>query len=282
MTVCIAAKALLDDKQVIVTVSDTKITTTHYSQELGAMKICRVHEFWSTMISGRFGQSKPLTTAIKERMAEHTKPSLQEVKTICTSVYIDEAKRLAEQSTIAKFGMSMEDFLNSRKKIGDSLFERTCGELSRIEVQCDLLMCGFDEDEAHIFCISNPTTDNPSFITDYDFPGFAAIGTGSYLAESTMYAFQQTNVTDLNRAIYHATTAKFIAEAASDVGESTILLVLEGGGYRIGFKEGLEEKLRERWMLKGRPSVPLDALTMIDEAIANSTPEPEKPEEATA
>lgn len=274
MTVCIAAKATWEDKDVIVSVTDTKLTTGLYSQESGALKVKRLTKYWSVMIAGHFSQNRPIVDALRDELVKVGEETLDvgDVSAACTKVYIAEAKRLAEESILARFGLTMEDFLNSRKRIGESLFERTWGEVSRIQIGCDFLVWGFDKAGSHIFCVSNPTIDNPSFITDHDFPGFAAIGTGSYLAESTMYAFDHHVLTPLPQAIYHATTAKFVAESASDVGASTILIVLGADGWRVPLQDGLSDKLRDRWMQKGKPSVPGDALEIINTAIASGKP----------
>ena len=185
-------------------------------------------------------------------------------------------KRLAEESVLARYDLSMEQFLLSRQSLGDSLFERLWEQIARVEIGCELLVCGFD-DTAHIFCVSNPTAENPSFITYHDSPGFAAIGTGSYLAESTLYAYRQNLVTGVNETIYNTTVAKFVAESASDVGEHTVLLAFDESGDRLHYEFGLEEKLRARWLTKGKPKAPADALQIIADAIKEAEALPATP-----
>jgi 20S proteasome alpha/beta subunit len=276
MTVCIAALATEDTdegkKRYIVTVSDTKLTTGIYSQEFGAWKIKRLSKHWSAMIAGKFSQHRPIIEAFRSEIGddEGQRLSVSQVHDIAAKVYVSEAKRMAEETILGKFGLTVDAFLKSRKNIGDSLFERTWGEISRIEVGCDLLVFGFDDEGPHIFVVSNPTPDNTSFITDHDSPSFAAIGTGSYLAESTMFAFNHTIINSLSQSIYHTTVAKFVSESASDVGERTVLFIVKEGGDFIKVPWNLESKLRERWKTKGRPMVPEDALESINKALNES------------
>lgn len=276
MTICIAACAVdkATGKNFIVTVSDTKLTTGMYSQDVAAMKLKRVHKHWAAMIAGKFGQHNPIVMAITRELKAESHPSLGTVADACSRVYVEEAKRMAEEAILAKYGLTMDAFIKSRHDIGDSLFEKTWGEISRIQVGCDLLICGFDQAGPHILCVSNPTSENPSFVTYYDSPGFAAIGTGYYLAESTLYAFKQSVVTSLDQTIYHATTAKFIAESASDVGEQTFMLIFgeDGERFPLSMETYLENELRRRWIAKGQPTIPDDALQMINEAIKEATP----------
>ena len=278
VTICIAAMTSGRRDSWMVTVSDTKLTTGIYSQELGAWKIRRLNNSWSALVAGKFGQNRPIIEAITSEMADK-ELDVESVTKICTRVYIGQTKRSAEEAILAKHGLTMDEFLKSRKNLGDSLFERTWGEISRIEVGCELLVSGFDQAGPHIFCVSNPTVDDPSFISDRDYPSFAAIGSGSYLAESTLYAFGHTSITSVEDTIYQATVAKFVAEAASDVGTHTVILVFNKNGERMELAAGLEDNLRRRWLNKGRPSVPSDALEMIKEAMpkdANQTEQQHK------
>jgi hypothetical protein len=115
--------------------------------------------------------------------------------------------------------------------------------------------------------VSNPNEDNPAFVTDCNDPGFAAIGTGSYLADSTLYAFNQSFMDSLAATIYKTLFAKFVAESASDVGEATYLYVFSGDGSKMMLDDGLVGKVRDRWVAHGKPSLDVPTLGFITEAI---------------
>jgi 20S proteasome alpha/beta subunit len=274
VTVCIAAIAKHGDKDVIVAASDTKLSAGGlYSQDMGAMKVRRLHDYWFAMIAGKFNQQRAIVDAIAEEIKDSARPSVRDVIKATTSVYISETRRLAEESVLSKFGLSMIDFIGSREKIGDSLFERTWGEISRIEVECQLLIFGFDGEDARIFSAGSPTSDNPSFTTEYTNPGFAAIGSGSYAADSILYGFRHTDVTPLAKTIYQTCAAKFFAESASDVGELTMLHVVSNDGTMMLTPHSLPDTLRALWLAEGKLKMPQSALQMISEAITQSIPQ---------
>jgi hypothetical protein len=218
VTVCIGA--ICEDY--IVTVSDTKLSTGYYSHELGSLKLHDIHYLWRAMFAGKVSQVQPLLSRLMGEVLSYGKdePSVEDMADLCTRIYKEYAVQLAEESVLAPFGLSMKEFLASRDKLGDAIYERIWGDIARVQVGCDLLVCGYCGGHAHVFTVTNPTVEHPSFITYFDEPGFAAIGTGNMLAESTLYAFEQTRFSSLEDTIYQTTFAKFVAESASDIGET--------------------------------------------------------------
>ena len=141
VTVCIAAMAKHESEDVIVAVTDTKLSAGGlYSQEMGAMKLTFLHKYWGALIAGQFSQHRALCDAIHAELKPIPHPTLGEVTAAVTKVYISETRRFAEESILSRFGLSMTDFLDSREKIGESLFERTWVEISQVQVGCELLV----------------------------------------------------------------------------------------------------------------------------------------------
>jgi len=265
MTVCIAARCFVKEtnSQYIVTVSDTKLTTGSYSKEMATLKLRNLSSTWKCLIAGKFAQSGPVIDKIIGAMSREMNLTDSRVRAICTEALIAENGRLAEEGVLSRYGLTMDTFLKSRESLGEGIFERLWSEIGATRFECDLLVCGFDGTHAHIFVATNPTSDNASFITDFDYPGFAAIGTGGYLAESTLYAFSQNPVSSLEETLYMTTTAKFIAESASDVGEQTFIYAFGADGTVIDIDKALRRELRERWKKVGRPRIPESGLTLI-------------------
>lgn len=252
MTVCIAAIAKDGNESVIVSTSDNKITAGGlYSQDLGAFKVRRIHQNWFAMIAGQFSQHRAICEAISSELENIADPSLGEVTKAATNVYVKETRRFAEESILSRYGLSMVEFLGSRKQIGDSLFERTWVEISQINVGCELLMYGFAQyfnmRRAHIFTVSNPTSDKPTFVTEHDSPSFAAIGSGAYAAESIMYSCGHINVRDLATTVYETCVAKCFAETASDVGDMTTVIIMKSDGTNLDVEANLGNWVRDRW-----------------------------------
>ena len=159
--------------------------------------------------------------------------------------------------------MTINDFLQSRLNLGDKTYETLLGRISSVKVGCDFLVCGFDQlDTPHIFSVSSPSEDNPSFVTHYDDPGFAAIGSGGYIADSILYGTGQSFVQGLQDTIYNVCAAKFASESASDVGETTFLKILHPEDKYKNFDITLAGELKKIWE-KNKPVIPDKAAALI-------------------
>jgi ATP-dependent protease HslVU (ClpYQ) peptidase subunit len=248
-------------KHGLVTVSDTKLSAGHYSGEMATLKIRHLSTQWKCLVAGTFAHHVPLLDRITTAIDRDT--SREKLEKVCTAAFIAENKRVAEETVLATFGLTLEQFLKSRKDLGDSLFERTWADISRIKIDCQLLMCGFDSNP-HVFVVENPEGNKVGFVTDCDFPGFAAIGSGTYLAESTLFALHQNPSTSLEETICITMFAKFAAEAATDVGRETYLTAFTADGS-IEFDNvfTLETDLRKQWDQHGRPRAPEGAMAVI-------------------
>jgi len=273
MTVCIAALCCNGENDYIVTVSDTKLTTGIYSQDTAALKLRHLSNRWKCLIAGKFAQHRHVTDRLLHEFAGNDdKLTYGDVVNACTEAFVAENTRLAEEDVLSQYGMKMKDFVNSRGALGDTLYEKIWNDIARIRFGCDLLVCGFDKQHLpHVFIVSNPTTDNPSFITDCDFPGFGTIGTGSYLADSFLYGVDQSISSSVLQTIYNATSAKFLAESASDVGEETYLHIIdkEGGQVELPKIPFLESVLRKQWKKRRRPKIPAETVKTIREYLPN-------------
>jgi len=263
VTVCIAARCKDKAKgdPAIVTVSDTKLSTGHYSGDMATLKLRHIRDNWKCLIAGTFPHHVPLLKRIGDAIGDDA--GYDQIVKVCTDAFIAENKKLAEETILATFGLTLKQFLKSRSDLGESLYERTWAEISRIKVNCQLLVCGFDP-EPHIFVTENPGGDKLGFITNCDFPGFGAIGSGSYLAESKLYELHQNPARSVVETLYTTILAKFVAEAATDVGEETYVRVFtKGGEIEIDNTFTFVEELRDRWKQHASYKIPEDAEAII-------------------
>jgi hypothetical protein len=268
VTVCIAAFAKHENKNVIVAVTDTKLSAGGlYSQEMGAMKLISVHKYWGALIAGQYSQHRAICDAIRSELHSIPHPTLGEATAAVTKVYVSETRRFAEECILSRFGLSMAEFLDSRKKIGESLFERTWVEISQVQVGCELLVYGFDQvGLSHIFSVSNPTPDKPTFITEHDHPSFAAIGSGAYVAEGMMYAFGHLSIHNIYETLYHCCVAKFYSETASDVGMLTMTHIIKSDGEFLEHDAMLANHLRNRWGKTGKLKLIQSEVSFIEDS----------------
>jgi len=270
VTVCIAA--ICQEKKArdtIVCVSDMKLSQHHYSEDVATIKTQWVHKHWYAMIAGVYGQRQRILYEVREKFRSASDVSLRQMEDAFVCAYQRYGRQLVNESVLAPYGLKLEEFLGRREDLGDAIFERLWGEIGRIKVGCEFLVCGFDS-EAHIFAVSNPTTENPSFVTYHDDLGFGTIGSGAYLAESSLYAYRQSYITSMDITIYQACAAKFSSETATDVGDATHIKVIQKEQI-LEYKTILPRELKDIWQMN-RPSVP-DAASKTIEGARESTEE---------
>ncbi len=266
VTVCIAAmcKEPDSDKYVIVTVSDLKITTGHYSADLVSLKTERLHKKWYGSLSGKIDQSVPVIRKIRGSLLENGY-TVGEVADVCKKAYIEHQRELAYEKVLSPFDMTLDSFLKSRKKIGESQYERLWNAISSVSVGFNLLVAGIEKSgHAKIFTVSNPSEENPSFINFCDTTHFAAIGSGAYLAESVLYAYGQIGGDSLDQTVYRLIAAKFLAESASDVGEATHLrIIYQDGSVKRLDADFIHNEIRTHWDSFDKPKVSQKGLELI-------------------
>jgi len=263
VTVCIAAICKSDDRvDAIVCTSDIPLSWRHPSEDLATIKLMKVHPNWHAMIAGTFGHRLRVLHNISEDLKAEPEVTVLQVEDAFANAYKEYRRKLVDELVLAPYGLRMEEFSQYRAEFGDSIFERLLGEIGRVKVGCEFLVCGFGPKRPHIFGVSNPTADNPSCITMHDERCFGAIGSGAYLAESGLYAYRQNAWNSVDITIYQTCAAKFSAEAATGVGKATSLRVLKKGGF-LDYDDSLPDKLRKIWE-KTRPKVPRAALAVIE------------------
>jgi ATP-dependent protease HslVU (ClpYQ) peptidase subunit len=270
VTVCIAARCEQNEYSCIVSVSDTKLSTGYYSGEMATLKVRYLSDNWKCLIAGTFPHHVPLLERLKGQIQSE---EWSQVAKACTDAFIAENTRLAEETILSTFGLTIDQFLKSRSDLGDSLYERTWADLIRIKADCQSLVYGFDS-EPHIFTVENPGVDRLGFVTNCDFPGFAAIGSGSILAESKLYELHQNPARSLIETLYIALTAKFAAEAATNVGTETYVDVFAGDSHVIEFDNAFSmvEELREQREHREDFNIPCKAENIIARHLKTSKP----------
>jgi len=267
VTVCIAAVCFHEKPfDTIVCVSDMKLSQHHYSEDIATVKVREIHKDWHVMISGTFGQKRRILEEVIQTISTSPEVSQSEMEDAFIAAYQNYAKRLANEAVLAPYHKSLEEFTKSRDDLGDVLYERIWNEIQRITVGCDFLVCGFPANgKAALFSISNPSVDNPSFITHHGDLGFGVIGSGAFIAESTLYAYAQTFIDTTQATIYKTLSAKFSAETATDVGETTHLAIYRRG-IKIPFQMTHIKKIKEVWE-NNRPHVPAEGIDAINQAM---------------
>jgi hypothetical protein len=264
VTVCIGA---MIRGTYLVNICDSKVSIAGaYSADMVMDKLMHVHPNWTVMVSANdITHFAPISRAIRGKLwyAEGQEPgnvkaepkTLGEVTQACISSY----QQFRQQQIIANFlsshQLTPERFLSEGKKLlGLSLFTQIWNAIDQLKIECELLVTGFDSTKnVHIF-----TVNDPGICTSYDSLGFWAIGSGQNQALSSIfYSFKYlpANV-PVEALVYDLCAAKFMAEADSNVGESTLAISQKYGLPPFTWPvEGIET-MRRAWLEEGRPRRP--------------------------
>jgi len=270
VTVCIASICSQEKPlDTIVCVSDTKLSQHHYSEDVATIKLQDVHKDWHVLISGTFGDRRRILEEVSKAVSLFPKVPQSEMEDIFIAAYQNYARRLANEAVLAPYHLTLEEFRKSRNDLGDVLYERIWSEIQRIVVGCDFLVCGFPNDRAAVFSVSNPSVDKPSFITHHGDLGFGVIGSGAFIAESTLYAYRQSFIDPIAPTVYKTLSAKFCAETATDVGETTHMAIFKRD-RKFPYDDGLIENIKKIWE-KNRPRILTETIDMVNQAV-QSTP----------
>jgi 20S proteasome alpha/beta subunit len=126
-----------------------------------------------------------------------------------------------------KYGMTFKDFRTAvgRNEIPAGTAAETFTEIANIGFDCSLILCIFSKKFPSIYRIDSTGLVN---ICDH----FAAIGSGSPIAEGVLYQREHRADMPLGRTIYHVFEAMKLGSIASDVGKEHTIDVLYPPGER--------------------------------------------------
>jgi hypothetical protein len=130
VTVCIAAacteKAPYDT---VVCVSDMKLSQHHYSEDVATIKLREIHKDWRVMISGTFGERRRILEEVTGVISDKPTVSQSEMEDAFITAHQNYARRLANESVLAPYHMTLEEFTRNRNNLGDVLYERIWGDI---------------------------------------------------------------------------------------------------------------------------------------------------------
>ena len=251
--------------------SDTKLTTGHYSVESEALKIESFHPDWQMMLSGRIGDRANVVQYLRDNLDREVGYTAEDVAQVCTKGYVRYQRQISTEKVLSAYNLDIDSLMDSRERLGDALFERLVGDISRVQVGFEMLVLGFDPAwgyQPRLFVVSNPNEDHPSFVAHYDDTCFAAIGAGAYMADSYLYSLSQFMGCSLPETIYNVCCAKFAAESASDVGEMSYVRVIQRDKTIRLDTAFVDRDLRAEWSNYGRPRMRKDIINSIEKGIS--------------
>ena len=132
------------------------------------------------------------------------------------------------------------------------LFRSLCDRLEAIDPKCEFLVHGFDSfKRPHIFRVYGVGSDQV-----LDKPGFCAIGSGTWAADTILRYLGQSVEKTLEETIFNVCAAKFSAERSDGVGKHTYLFAKRFNSVMFSWNAGMMEEIRKAWDEKCCPRVP--------------------------
>jgi len=260
MTICVAG--ICERGKSIVVVADQKLSATAYSADSMVLKVFGLRNNWGVMWAS---EKVTAVSSVLYAAAEACKSKAQ---------YPDMVKAfraalqgcLLENATarvLGPFGIDMKKFLAK----GKMMF--TEGEhadiVKKLLSECtesEFMVFGFDRrNQAHIFTVVDQ--DATIKTEGHTIVGFAAIGSGADMAQSSLFFHKYSKNYSLDLATYLLCEAKFMAESAEGVGEDTLCIVHRPQAKTFPLFPAHVQQIREFWQTYGKPKIPADAPVFV-------------------
>lgn len=285
MTVCIAAIGMdgfshMPDRgdEVIVSVADRKLSLFYTSGDGAVSKKFFFHDDWIAMMAG--ADITPCVEIINasSKLFAKKKNTLANVTSAVRTAFQNHLQQLIEDKVLSRYKMKLADFQrNGKKRFTPEVFNLLCSQIDNVALGCEFLVSGFDDErEPHIFTVTNP-----GIVSNYDRPGFWAIGSGANTALGMLFYRGQNVHEHVEETLYNACEAKFMAESATDVGADTEMYIAKHGYRGFSYGGNLLSVIREEWEKHGKPKMPSEVCKEIrQEGIYFSKDEYGPPEES--
>lgn len=266
MTVCIGAINAFGD---IVTASDQMLSMADgsFTAESVALKDLYINSDWRALFAG---EDVSVLPGLMRRIGSHInwgdQIGVEKMTEILAESFQAERRARATELYLTPFGITLPEFMsNGAALFGESEAGVIRERIASHRLGCELLVAGHDGDpkdpirRAHLLSVTDP-----GVVKDHSKPGFWAIGTGWYLAMSSLALRGQCDRYHTHRTIFHVCEAKFLAEAAVGVGRSTTVMVHKPNRSWAMIMGDDLKALRKEWERIGKPRDPTRATSKIE------------------
>lgn len=249
MTVAIAG--FTSSREFVVTVSDARLSHGEVipAVDEATMKNRKIAARWGMMFAAQDASAfLPVLNTVYKKLSFTGAPedpnfSDAEVKKAIVEAYESEFNERFFREYLARWGFS--DIQDFRKKgfveLGKDLYGDYADKLAKFDLGLELLVYGYGTDGTrHLFEIANPGK-----VITHNLRGFAAIGSGSWMALAALN--RKPIITSLPYTIYRLLDAKFSSETASGVGRKTHVIIMSSEGKFGAVGQAEIEQIRDIW-----------------------------------
>lgn len=217
MTLCIAASCQDRRKPRVVIATDWKVSIQSATAEIQD-KLYWIDDNTPALIAGTISRAVELKDTYRnhferlgKRKSSPKASNLPDMMKRPVGIY---KQKLANEYVSLRLGLTYREFLEAvgKNQIPGAVSADIFDEISRISLQCQLIIVVFVGRDPYIYRIDD---DGNSHSCD----NFAAIGSGSLIAEGVLYQREQESKMTLGRTLYHVFEAMKLGSIASDVGK---------------------------------------------------------------
>lgn len=217
MTLCVAALGVDGNRTKVVLAADYAVETEIATAEIQNKFMYVGDREYPVLIAGSSSRATELLARIADcgNTAKYKITEEAQFMRLCREAMRRQKHVIADEYVCARLGISYDTLLESvHKSIPPETYREIVNDVTRIKLGCDLLVVFFSwaTGEPSILRLSD---DGTLELCSH----FAAIGSGMYIAESSLFHREQSEITSLADAVYHVYEAMRLGSHAPGVGE---------------------------------------------------------------
>jgi hypothetical protein len=221
MTLCVAAVCRGHRRlfNAIVFATDFQVEGEMAKAEIGHKIAITQHEEHPMLMAGTLTRALSLTRYISGLHASTRPddPKEQHHSADWESIFHEAVKlhkwSLADELVGARFGFGYKFLLeNGKNGLSDEAYRDTIADIARLSLDCSILIAAFSQTDPNIYRV-----EASGVVEQCD--NFAAIGSGYYVAEASLFQREQTITNDLGTTIYNVYEAMKLGSSAPGVGQ---------------------------------------------------------------
>lgn len=235
----------------IIACTDSRVQTDSAGADI-AQKHDFISDKWQCLLAGDISKAEDLIATYRS--------VLESIELTADNVFdkINEAsarykEKLCNRMIEMRLGIPYQRFLeNGERELTPEVRNRTLYELESLNFGCELLLFGFIANQPFPYIFSIDDTGDVSHRQN-----FAAIGSGSVVAEAVLYQRSQHETNNIGRTLYNVYEAAALAHKsnAPGVGRTRTFILIEptDGDNKVGFIKTDALKALERYYQKYGP-----------------------------
>lgn len=218
MTLCVAAECRRPDRffNAIVFATDFQVEGDIAKAEIGKKLTIIGREDFPILIAGTQTRAVELASRVQWHLRQQSKEKQywpQPWELVLEQAVHSQKQHIAQEITVGRFGLSYAEFLKIGKAtFPEDVFREAVADIARATLDCWLLVMGFEQTSPRIFRV------HPEAHVE-ECQNFAAIGSGYYIAESSLFQRSHKMDDSLADTIYHVYEAMRLGSKAPGVGE---------------------------------------------------------------